>query len=93
MRFGARNEEAHKNRPIRDPNEDEIETVEWLSSNFFIFFFFTTHACDIRQWKESKENGGIEREGEKERSTNAVKYHSSGCRIRFTAISFAICRS
>lgn len=95
--FGVRNEEARKIGRFGTRMKMRSEDVKIVGQFLRFPFFFMTHACDTRQWNESKENGEgggrMEREGEKERSTSAVKYHLSWCRIRFTAISFAICRS
>lgn len=43
---------------FRDSNEDEIEDCRATVGPIFSFSYFTTHACDIQQWNESKGKGG-----------------------------------
>lgn len=74
----AWNKEAHKiGRFGIGPNEDEIENVEWLSGNFFIFFFYDT--C-VRYMT----TGRAEREGGKKIDKR--------CKIPFVMVSYSIYR-
>lgn len=60
-------------------------------SFLFLSFLRYVWVCVSARFTEADK---AERENENEsRSINTVTYHSSCCRIRFTAISFAICRS
>lgn len=91
VRFDARNEEAHKIGRFGT----RMKMKSRMSSGCRAIFIFLLLRRMRARYTIME---GVEREGERERggeerSTNAVKYHSSWCRIRFTAISFAICRS
>lgn len=65
-----------------------------LSGDFFsLSFFFTTCGGVCARARFTKTDKAKRESKNDSRSINSVTCHSSCCRIRFTAISFAICRS